>query len=91
MGEIVRLMPRTREGIIFAIKHEYAKLVQMGLVPETKSWPRMQRELDLFRTKLEVRATFDRLERGGTFKGGTFEDFDEWLRNNPRDDGPAAA
>lgn len=45
MGTVTRLMPRSPEGIRFMLEHEYEKLVGLGLVPRTKSWPKKLREL----------------------------------------------
>jgi hypothetical protein len=89
------------------LEHEYGKLAAKGLVPKTKSWPKMQRELRYLQVAviaqrlLEERGvhgvTFNEFKRAFGYAPpralGHIEDIERFyeMRIDPDDDGPDAA
>ena len=62
MGTVTRLIPRSPQGIRFALEHEYAKLAEQGIVPKTRSWPKMQRELRYLYIALAAQQLYESID-----------------------------
>lgn len=62
MGTVTKLIPRSPEGLRFVIEHAYHQLAARGLVPKTKSWPRMVRELRYLQVALVAQQLYEQID-----------------------------
>ena len=62
MGTVTRLIPRSPQGVRFNIEHDYRKLAELGWVPKTKSWAKMQRELRYLHIALVAHRIYESID-----------------------------